>query len=155
MKFALNGALTIGTLDGANVEIGEEVGWDNIFIFGLKAHEVDALRKTGYHPHAIYEKNPELKRVLDMIRDNAFSPEQPGLFQPILDSLLGGGDFYLLLEDFASYMACQDEVDRTYADQDLWYEKAILNVARMGKFSSDRAIREYAENIWKIKPVQV
>lgn len=152
MKFALNGALTIGTLDGANVEIKEEVGDDNIFIFGLTAEEVSELRRKGYSAQEYYEKNSELKKVIDLISGNHFSKESPGLFQPIVDSLLRNNDYYLLFADFASYMEMQDKVSETYKHPEIWYKKAILNVARMGKFSSDRSIQEYAENIWKIKP---
>lgn len=152
MKFALNGAVTIGTLDGANVEIKEEVGDDNIFIFGLTADQVEDLRKKGYQSRDYYEKNAELKKVIDLISENHFSHESPGLFQPIIDSLLRNNDYYLLLADFASYMEAQDRVGETYKNPEIWYKKAIMNVARMGKFSSDRSIREYAENIWKVKP---
>ena len=153
MKFALNGALTIGTMDGANVEIREEVGDDNIFIFGLTAPEVAALRPS-YDPRACYRADPELARVLDMIRDDAFSPGDPGLFQPLVDSLLHWGDHYLLLADYASYVACQDRVARTYRDQATWTRMSILNVAKMGKFSSDRTIQEYAKEIWRVTPVR-
>jgi starch phosphorylase len=154
MKFALNGALTIGTMDGANVEIREEVGADNIFIFGLTAPEVAALRPM-YDPRACYRADPELARVLDMIRDDAFSPGDPGLFQPIVDSLLHCGDHYLLLADYAPYVACQDRVGRTYRDQATWTRMSILNVAKMGKFSSDRTIQEYAKEIWRVTPVRI
>jgi len=152
MKFALNGALTIGTLDGANVEIKEEVGDDNIFIFGLKDKEVTELRKQGYNPHQYLDSNAELRKVIEMIAGNAFSPNAQGLFQPILDSLLNG-DYYMLFADFADYMACDDRVAVTYTDRDEWNRKSILNVARMAKFSSDRAISEYVKNIWKTDPV--
>ena len=141
-------------MDGANVEIREEVGDDNIFIFGLTAPEVAALRPM-YDPRACYRADPELARVLDMIRDDAFSPGDPGLFQPIVDSLLHWGDQYLLLADYASYVACQDRVARTYLDQATWTKMSILNVAKMGKFSSDRTIREYAEEIWRVAPVRI
>jgi starch phosphorylase len=154
MKFALNGALTIGTMDGANVEIREEVGDDNIFIFGLTAPEVAALRPS-YDPRECYRADPELARVLDMIRDGAFSPGDPGLFRPLVDSLLHWGDHYLLLADFASYVACQDRVARTYLDQATWTRMSILNVAKMGKFSSDRTIQEYAREIWRVTPVRI
>ncbi|MFZ5806812.1 MAG: glycogen/starch/alpha-glucan phosphorylase [Verrucomicrobiota bacterium] len=153
MKFALNGALTIGTLDGANVEMKQEVGDDNIFIFGLTAEAVAELRKKGYNPHDYYQANAEIRQALDMIQNNHFSAKEHGLFQPIVDSLLKGGDYYLLLADFESYMQSQDRVSQTYLNPDEWYKKAILNVARMGMFSSDRSIRQYAQNIWNIKPV--
>lgn len=153
MKFALNGALTIGTLDGANIEIKDAVGDDNIFIFGLNADQVMNLRQTGYNPWEYYNKNPELKQVIDMIQKGYFSPSQPHLFQPIVDSLLSGGDHYLLLADYADYAACQDKVRAAYTNQDLWIRKSILNVARIGLFSSDRAVQEYADKIWHAKPV--
>jgi len=141
MKFALNGAVTIGTMDGANIEIREEVGDDNIFIVGLTAAEVAALRPR-YDPWQYYRANPELARVLDMIRDDAFSRGEPGLFRPIVDSLLAGGDRYFLLADYASYLAGQERVARSYRDQRVWTRMSILNVASMGKFSSDRTIRQ-------------
>ncbi|MDQ7798473.1 MAG: glycogen/starch/alpha-glucan phosphorylase [Candidatus Edwardsbacteria bacterium] len=155
MKFALNGALTIGTLDGANIEIMEEVGQDNIFIFGLTAEEVSQLRARGYDPKNQYHSNGQLKEVLDQLDGGFFCREDPGLFKPIVDSLLNKGDYYLLLADFASYMECQDRVSRTYLDPDQWSEKAIINVANMGKFSSDRSIKEYAEQIWKARSVPI
>jgi starch phosphorylase len=151
MKFALNGALTIGTLDGANIEIMEEVGRENIFIFGLKAAEVRALRSGGYDPHGYYNKNAELKRVIDMISEGHFSPGDPNLFKPITDSLLNPGDQYLLLADYESYIVCQEEVSRLYRDEEEWTRRAILNVAGMGKFSSDRTIAEYAGEIWGVE----
>ncbi len=150
MKFALNGALTIGTLDGANVEIMEEVERDNIFIFGLTIEEVRGLKAKGYHPGEYYMKDPELRRVIDMIRSGYFSPEIPHLFEPVMGALLDGGDKYLLLADYRSYIDTQAEAGKLYLDQDAWVRKSILNTARMGKFSSDRAITEYAQNIWGI-----
>jgi starch phosphorylase len=154
MKFGLNGALTIGTLDGATVEMAQEVGEDNIFIFGLTAAEV-AARRPHYDPREIYRTNGELARVLDMIGGGAFSPTEPGLFRPLVDSLLGGGDYFFLLADYASYVACQERVGQTYRDQPAWTRKSILNVAHMGKFSSDRTIRQYADEIWGITPVTI
>jgi starch phosphorylase len=154
MKFALNGALTIGTLDGANVEIMEEVGEENIFIFGLKAAEVEAMRRGGYDPVRHYESDPELMRTLDMIAEGRFSPSEPGLFTPIINALLQNGDYYMLLADFRAYVAAQERVDALYVDQDQWVRKAILNTANMGKFSSDRAVMEYAERIWNVAPLQ-
>ena len=154
MKFALNGALTIGTLDGANVEIQEEVGAENIFIFGLKADEVEQVRKNGYDPRSYLDKSPELKKVMDLIGSGFFSPENPTLFRPIYDALMNH-DEYLLLADFDAYVECQDKVAETYRDQERWTKMAILNVARMGKFSSDRTIQEYSKDIWKIKPVKI
>ena len=150
MKFTLNGALTIGTLDGANIEIMEEVGEDNIFIFGMNASEVASLRKN-YSPSDWYNGNAELKLVLDMIATGAFSPESPTLFQPIIDSLLKDGDYYMLLADFASYLAAQDDVGRLYLDRDEWLRRSVLNSAGVGKFSSDRTISEYARDIWGVK----
>jgi starch phosphorylase len=153
MKLALNGALTIGTLDGANVEIGSEVGKDNIFIFGLTTDQVAELRVNGYRPLDYYHAHGELRQAIDMIASGYFSPEEPDRFKPIVDNLLTHGDHYLLLADFASYIACQKEVDVAYRDQQQWLRKVILNVAKMGKFSSDRTIGQYAEEIWNAKPV--
>jgi starch phosphorylase len=153
MKLALNGALTIGTLDGANIEIMEEVGEDNIFIFGLNAREVAALKSSGYNPWNYYHANNELKWALDMIASGYFSAEQTDLFRPIFESLTNGGDNYLLLADYAAYIATQERVEKLYRDQQQWTRRAILNVAAMGKFSSDRTISEYAEKIWGAKPV--
>jgi starch phosphorylase len=153
MKLALNGALTIGTLDGANIEIRDEVGEDNIFIFGLTAEEVARVKANGYQPWDYYHANDELREVLDMIGSDFFSPSEPDRFKPIVDTLLQHGDHYLLLADYASYIACQKEVETAYKDQEQWVKKAILNVANMGKFSSDRTIMQYAEQIWDAKPV--
>jgi starch phosphorylase len=153
MKLALNGALTIGTLDGANVEIANEVGEDNIFIFGLTTDQVVQLRASGYRPADYYLANDELRQVIDMIASGYFSPEEPDRFRPIVDSLLSHGDHYLLLADYASYVACQKEVEAAYRDQQQWLRKVIINVANMGKFSSDRTILQYAEQVWQAKPV--
>lgn len=153
MKLALNGALTIGTLDGANVEIRENVGADNIFIFGLTADEVTDLRMSGYQPQAIVRDNPELARVLDAIRDGRFSPEEPHRYQSIHDLLVNWGDYYMLLADYASYIATQEKVDALYLQPDAWAKKALANIAGMGPFSSDRTIAQYAEEIWHIKPL--
>ena len=150
MKFALNGALTIGTLDGANIEITEEVGDDNIFIFGLTAEEVEERRRAGYDPGSIIDDQPELRRVLDLIRDGAFSRDRPDLFRPLVDSLLQGGDHFFVLADYAAYVACQERVGTAYRDQEAWTCMAILNVAGMGRFSSDRTIREYGREIWGV-----
>ncbi len=155
MKFALNGALTVGTLDGANVELREEVGAENFFLFGLTVEQVNALKKRGYDPWEWYRSDRRIKAVLDALGGGTFSPGEPGLFRPIVDSLLNGGDPYLVLADFAAYLACQDEVSRAFEDRERWTQMAILNVARAGKFSSDRTIREYAEEIWRVKPVPV
>lgn len=155
MKFALNGALTIGTLDGANVEMRENVGPENIFIFGHTTPEVADIRARGYQPREIYEENAELKRVLDAVRDGAFSPGEPARYQGIYDALVNWGDHYLLLADYASYVAKQAEVDALYRDAEAWTRMAILNVAGMGAFSSDRTIAEYAHEIWHTKPVML
>ena len=154
MKMALNGALTIGTLDGANVEIMEEVGDDNIFIFGLTTPEVAQTKANGYNPWDYYYANIELKEVLDMIAGGFFSVDEPSRYQPIFDNLMHKGDQYLLLADYASYIACQDSVGALYQDQEAWSRHAVLNVARMAKFSSDRTIGEYAKNIWNVKPLK-
>ena len=154
MKFAMNGALTIGTLDGANVEIREEVGPENFFLFGLTVDQVKEL-KPHYDPWEFYRRNEELKRVIDAIAGSTFSPAQPRLFQPVVDSLLNGGDPYLCLADFAAYLQCQEEVAKAYLDPERWSRMAILNVARTGWFSSDRTIREYAEQIWDVMPVRM
>jgi starch phosphorylase len=154
MKLALNGALTIGTLDGANIEMRDEVGGDNIFIFGMTADEVAALQARGYNPWDVYNANAELRQALDMISSGYFSPDAPHRFHPIFDALTGYGDRFLLLADYESYIACQERVDALYRDPEEWSKRAILNVAGMGKFSSDRTIREYAENIWGVKPIE-
>jgi starch phosphorylase len=153
MKLALNGALTIGTSDGANIEIGREVGAENIFIFGLTAAEVAKVKTNGYQPLEFYHANVELRAVLDMIGSGFFSPDEPDRFKPVVNALLQHGDEYLLLADYASYIGCQKEVELAYLDQELWVRKAILNVAHMGKFSSDRTILQYANQIWDTKPV--
>ncbi|OYY05072.1 MAG: glycogen phosphorylase [Mehylophilales bacterium 35-46-6] len=153
MKMALNGALTIGTLDGANVEIMEEVGAENIFIFGLTTPEVAEVKANGYRPSDYYHSNPALKQVLDMIADGYFSVEEPTRYRNLVDSLLHH-DQYLLLADYASYIETQDKVSALYQNQDEWVRMAILNVANMAKFSSDRAIADYAKNIWHVTPSQ-
>jgi starch phosphorylase len=155
MKFALNGALTIGTLDGANIEIREEVGADNIFIFGKTAGEVEKLQEKGYNPWDYYHRDAELKKALDMINVGYFSKTKVYLFRPIIESLLDTGDRYLLLADYRSYVECQKEVSATYKKQKLWTKMAIHNVAHTGKFSTDRTIREYTEEIWKVKPIPI
>ncbi len=150
MKLALNGALTIGTDDGANIEIRQQVGDENIFIFGLSTAEVLESRTHGYHPLRLYESHPRLKAVLDAVAGGLFSPEEPGRYRSLVDSLLWGGDHYMLLADFDSYVAAQARVDALYADRDAWARKAIANVAGMGFFSSDRTIREYADQVWGV-----
>ncbi len=152
MKLALNGALTIGTDDGANIEIREAVGDDNIFIFGLKTPEVQAMRASGYQPMRYYESDPALKAVLDAIAGDQFSPEEPGRYRHLVDALLWGGDHYFLLADYASYVATQNAVDAVYRRPSDWAARAITNVSGMGIFSSDRTIREYARQIWRIEP---
>lgn len=154
MKFSLNGALTIGTLDGANVEIREEVGPENFFLFGLTAQEVVALRTRGYEPCGYYDRDPELKQAIDQIASGIFSPGEPHLFMPIVDALLRHGDFFMLLADYRSYVDTQDKVDALFGDRDGWTRKSILNTANMGKFSSDRAVLEYARKIWSISPLE-
>ncbi len=153
MKLALNGALTIGTLDGANVEIKEEVGDDNIFIFGLTVEQVDELRRMGYNPWDYYNANSELKKALDQIQTGFFSPEAPHLFQPIIDAILHKGDYFMVLADYEAYIKTQAEVDAEYKNPSEWNRKAILNVAKIGKFSSDRTIQDYADEIWEVNPV--
>jgi len=155
MKFALNGALTIGTLDGANLEIEEEVGAENIFIFGLRAEEVTALRRQGYNPWHCYGRDPELKRAIDMIAGGHFSPAEPDLFGPLVHGLLHGGDQHMVLADYAAYVRCQERVSAAYRDPAAWTRMSILNCANMGKFSSDRTALEYAREIWGVSPVPI
>lgn len=154
MKFALNGALTIGTMDGANIEIREEVGDDNIFIFGKLAHEIINLKENDYNPRSYYEENKKLKRVIDMIASDFFNKNEPGIFSPIIDSLLNS-DQYCLLADYQSYIEKQNEVTKDYLDVDAWTKKSIYNVARIGKFSSDRSVNDYAEKIWNVQAVPI
>lgn len=154
MKFALNGALTIGTLDGANIEIKEEVGDENIFIFGLDVDQVNNLRIEGYNPWDHYNGNKELKTVIDQIYNGFFSPDEPDRYHSLINTLInGGGDYFLVLADFAAYLEKQKEVEAAYRDQPTWIKKAIHNTARMGKFSADRTIDQYAKEIWGAKPV--
>ena len=155
MKFALNGALTIGTLDGANVEMLEHVGAENIFIFGNTAEEVEALRKQGYSPREYYEEDDELRQVLTQIATGVFNPEEPGRYRDLVDSLINFGDHYQVLADYRSYVDCQDRVDELYRQQEKWTITAMHNIANMGYFSSDRTIKEYAETIWHIDPVRL
>jgi starch phosphorylase len=154
MKFTMNGALTIGTLDGANIEIRHEVGAENFFLFGLDAAEVLALKKQGYDPAEVYRTQPQLKEVLDLIRSGFFSRGDAELFRPLTDGLLAH-DPYLVLADFSSYVECQRGVADAYADRQRWTRMSILNVARSGKFSSDRAVREYLRDIWHTEPVRI
>ncbi len=154
MKFMMNGALTIGTLDGANVEIREEAGPENFFLFGLSAEEVAALKHSGYHPSDCYHSDPELKAVIDLIRDGYFSRGDRDLFKPLIDNLLHH-DPYMLLADFRGYVDAQTQVGLAWRDVEHWSRMALLNIARSGKFSSDRSIQDYSEDIWKVKPVRI
>jgi glycogen phosphorylase len=153
MKMALNGALTIGTLDGANIEIMEAVGSENIFVFGLTAKQVLELRRTGYDPRWYYRQDTELRTAVDMIATGYFSPQEPHLFQPIVQSLLDQGDYYLLLADYRAYVTTQEAVGRLFMDPHAWARRSILNTAQMGKFSSDRSVLEYAHDIWHVEPL--
>jgi starch phosphorylase len=152
MKFAMNGALTIGTLDGANVEIREAVGHENFFLFGLTAEEVVQRKAAGYHPRSVYESNAELRETLDLIADGFFSNGDRDLFRPLVESLLER-DEYMLLADYQAYVDCQQCVAEAYRDQSRWTRMSILNTARVGRFSSDRSIREYCRNIWGVSPL--
>lgn len=154
MKFALNGALTIGTMDGANIEMREEIGEKNIFIFGLLADEVTKLKTRGYSPKEYYERIPELQRVVDMIGANYFNPNEPGIFNDLVSGLMWV-DYYCLFADYESYIKTQDKVSELYLNKDEWAKKSILNAARIGKFSSDRSVKEYAEKVWNVKPINV
>ncbi|MEX6689485.1 glycogen/starch/alpha-glucan phosphorylase [Danxiaibacter flavus] len=151
MKFSMNGALTIGTYDGANIEIMECVGEDNFFLFGLDAAEVKAIKQNGYHPYDVYNNNNDLKEVIDLIQSGAFSKGDTNIFKPLINSLLGD-DPYLVLQDYQAYVDCQQRVSAAYNNEQAWTKMSILNVARMGKFSSDRSIRDYCENIWHVTP---
>ncbi|ATZ12993.1 glycogen phosphorylase [Erwinia amylovora] len=155
MKFALNGALTIGTLDGANVEMLDHVGAENIFIFGNTTPQVEKLRSNGYNSHLYYEQDAELHQVLTQIATGVFSPQEPGRYRNIFDSLVNLGDHYQLLADYRSYVDTQDKVDKLYRNQEAWTRCALHNIANMGYFSSDRTIKEYADEIWGIEPVQL
>ncbi|MDR3797845.1 MAG: glycogen/starch/alpha-glucan phosphorylase [Terracidiphilus sp.] len=154
MKFAMNGAITIGTLDGANIEIREEVGEDNFFLFGLTAAEVENQKRDGYNPRAVYESNANLRETIDSLTSGEFSHGDRALFEPLVSSLLAR-DEYMLLADYQSYIDCQDRVSLAYKNQEQWTQMSILNVARIGKFSSDRSIRDYCANIWKTWPVSI
>jgi starch phosphorylase len=154
MKFAMNGALTIGTLDGANVEIREKVGAENFFLFGLNAQEVMALRAHGYRPWEYYNNNPVLKEVIDQLAGGMFSRGDSSLFRPIVDSLLNHDPFFLMA-DFQSFVDCQDQVSQAYQDTERWTRMSILNCARTGFFSSDRSMQEYCQDIWHVSPVPI
>jgi starch phosphorylase len=153
MKFMMNGALTLGTYDGANVEINQEVGDENMFLFGLRTEDVAKLRPS-YNSKEYCRNNPEIKMALDMIKSNVFSVLEPGLFEPILRSLIDYNDYYMLLADLESYIAAQDRVDETYRNQKKWNRMSLVNIARSGRFSSDRAVMEYAKDIWNVTPVK-
>jgi glycogen phosphorylase len=153
MKMSLNGALTIGTLDGANIEIMQEVGAENIFIFGLTAEQVTSLRASGYDPRSYYDGDAELRKTLDSISRGDFSPQENDLFSPLVDALLRRGDYYMLLADYRAYVTAQEAVGELFMNKDEWTRKSILNTACMGKFSSDRSVMEYADTIWGLKPL--
>lgn len=151
MKFMLNGALTIGTLDGANVEMAEECGRENIFIFGMTVEDVDELKARGYRARDYYEKLPELKLAIDQIQAGFYSPEDPNLFHDIVDNLLNS-DYYMLLADYEAFVKAQEQVDALYQNPMEWTKKCLMNIASSGKFSSDRTIAEYAKDIWGVEP---
>ena len=155
MKLALNGAVTIGTLDGANIEIAEEVGGDNIFIFGMTVEEVTELGEKGYNPFDIYFQNKEVKSVLDWLDSDYFTPGRPGALSSLKNSMLSGGDPYMVLADFESYSEANKALDEAYRDKARWAKMAILNTAKMGKFTSDRSIADYVDKIWKLTPCDV
>jgi starch phosphorylase len=154
MKFAMNGTLTIGTLDGANIEIRDRVGHENFFLFGLTTEQVSQMKAQGYHPWDYYNSNPQLKQAIDQIASGYFSKGDSNLFQPLVESLKNRDD-YLLFADYQSYIECQQRVSHAYRDQDNWLKMSILNAARTGYFSSDRTIREYAQDIWHVQPVPI
>jgi len=154
MKFMMNGAVTIGTLDGANVEIREQVGPENFFLFGLGVEDVKRVRAEGYRPMEVVQNNPELAAVIELIQSGVFSHGDRDLFQPLIDNLLHA-DPYLVLADFADYCACQERVGAAFQDTNRWTRMSILNSARSGLFSSDRTIREYCDRIWHVDPVHI
>jgi glycogen phosphorylase len=154
MKFMMNGSLTVGTRDGATIEMAQEAGEDNFFLFGLTAEQVSASR-PWYNPHWHYEHEPETRAALDLIFSDHFSRNEPGIFAPLRDVLLTKGDYYMHLADLTSFVQAQQNVERLYANPDAWASKAILNIAGSGKFSSDRTITEYANEIWGVKPCPV
>jgi starch phosphorylase len=155
MKLALNGALTIGTLDGANIEIRDEVGAENVFIFGLEAHEVTSLLAAGYDPQLYLHEHRWMRRVVDSLTSGHFSRGDRDIFRPVVGSLLSMRDEYVHLADLPEYVARQSEVDAVYRDRMLWLRKSLLTIARMGRFSSDRTIAEYARDIWNIRPAVI
>jgi starch phosphorylase len=145
----MNGALTIGTMDGANIEIMEEVGRENFFLFGLTVEGIHELQKQGYHPMDLYHNDEDLRDIIDRLGSREFSQGDKNLFKPLIDSLLYY-DPYFVLQDFQSYVMCQQHISDAFVDRSRWTKMSIMNVARMGKFSSDRSIREYSEKIWKV-----
>jgi starch phosphorylase len=154
MKFCMNGALTIGTLDGANIELREEIGAENFFLFGLSVEEVLALKSRGYRPMDYYAANQQLREVIDLLRSGFFTRGDTALLQPLMDNLMQY-DPYMLFADFASYLECQEKVSAAYRGTEHWTRMAILNTARSGTFSSDRSIREYSADIWQVEPVPI
>jgi starch phosphorylase len=154
MKFSMNGAVTIGTLDGANIELREEVGEENFFLFGLTTEQVESWRQAGYRPRDCYERDAELRAVIDLIRSGFFSRGDASLFEPLVEALLNR-DPYFVLADFASYSECQRQVTQAYRETARWTRMSILSAARSGKFSSDRTIREYCREIWRAEAVPI
>ncbi|XP_053315862.1 glycogen phosphorylase, brain form-like [Spea bombifrons] len=154
MKFMLNGALTIGTMDGANVEMAEEAGEENLFIFGMRVEDVEALDKKGYNAKEYYDRIPELRQAMDQIRDGRFSPREPDLFKDVVNMLMNH-DRFKVFADFEAYIKCQEKVDQLYMNPREWTKKVIKNIACSGKFSSDRTISEYATEIWGVEPSAV
>ena len=152
MKFALNGALTIGTMDGANVEMAEQIGVENMFLFGLDAHQVQEKRNS-YDPGGLYDGHRPLRTVVDMIASGQLCPARPDVFEPLVDSLLHRGDPFMVLADYDAYMEAQQRVDTAFRDQDTWTRTSILNCARIGKFSADRSVDEYAKKIWHVESI--
>jgi starch phosphorylase len=154
MKFMMNGALTLGTRDGATIEMAEEAGEENFFLFGLTSQQV-ADSRGWYNPHWHYENEPEARAALDLIFSNYFSRNEPGVFEPLRDTLLSGGDYYMHLADLKGYMEADEQVTKLYRNGDDWARQAILNVAGSGKFSSDRTIAEYAAHVWHAQACRV
>jgi starch phosphorylase len=154
IKFSMNGALTIGTSNGANIEIREDVGAENFFLFGLAAEEVSTMKSHGYNPMSCYNVNPELKEAIDLISSGFFSRNDINLFKPLIDSLICR-DEHMVLADYQYYIDCQDRISTAFKDQEKWTKMSILTVARMGKFSSDRTIHEYNEKIWHASPLKI
>ena len=154
MKFAMNGALTIGTLDGANVEIRDKVGADNFFLFGKTVEEIATLKQSGYRPWEVMNSTPELAEAIHLIERGHFSNGDADLFRPLLDNLTGSDPFFVMA-DFADYLRAQDAVSQAWSDRNQWNRMSVLNAARSGFFSSDRSIQEYCDHIWKVEPLKV